>query len=93
MCVTIQGPPPRLHEIREDIPGELVAICEKAMARDPSDRYADTRALGEDLRAYLERRVVSAYETGASAELKKWIARNPALASALWTPVASRPAS
>jgi hypothetical protein len=34
------------------------------------------------LRAYLEHRVVSAYETGAIAEMKKWVQRNKGLASA-----------
>jgi hypothetical protein len=43
-----------------------VAICEKAMARDPARRYADTLALGDDVRAYLEGRVVQAHETGAT---------------------------
>jgi serine/threonine protein kinase/formylglycine-generating enzyme required for sulfatase activity len=62
---------------------ELSAICGKAMAREADDRYADMEALAADLRAYLERRVVSAYETGAWAEAKKWVERNPARAAAL----------
>ena len=61
------------------MPAELVAVCEKAMARDAGDRYADMVAMAEDLRAYLEGRVVRAYETGAVAELKKWMVRNRAV--------------
>ena len=38
--------------------------------------------MAEDLRAFLERRVVRAYETGAWAEAKKWVQRNKALAAA-----------
>ena len=79
----LEGPPRPIHESNPNVPAELVAICEKAMARDPDSRYADTLALGEDLRAYLENRVVAAYETGAVAELKKWIVRNKPLASAI----------
>ncbi len=78
----IAGPPRALHTIDAQLPAELVAICEKAMAPDPGSRYPDMLALAEDLRAYLERRVVAAYETGALAEIKKWIARNKALAGA-----------
>ncbi len=78
----IAGPPRALHALRDRLPGELVAICEKAMTRDPAARYPDMLALAEDLRAYLERRVVAAYETGTLAELKKWVARNKALAAA-----------
>ena len=76
------GAPAPLHELNPSLPAELVAICDKAMARDPGQRYADTLAFAEDLRAFLEGRVVAAYETGAFAELRKWIARNRALAAA-----------
>jgi formylglycine-generating enzyme required for sulfatase activity len=76
------GPPAPLHELNAQVPAELAAICEKAMARDPAQRYAGTLAFAEDLRAFLEGRVVAAYETGALAELRKWIARNRALAAA-----------
>jgi formylglycine-generating enzyme required for sulfatase activity/serine/threonine protein kinase len=79
----VQGPPKPLNDINPKIPGELVAICEKAMRRDPSKRYPNMIAMADDLRAYLEGRVVRAYETGAWAELKKWIKRNRMLASTL----------
>jgi serine/threonine protein kinase len=77
------GPPAGLATLAPETAPELVAICEKAMARDPAARYADMSAMAEDLRAFLENRVVPAYETGAVAELRKWIVRNKPLASAL----------
>ncbi len=79
----IDGPPKPLSSLRKDVPAELAAICEKAMARDASLRYADTLELAADLRAYLEHRVVGAYQTGAWAETKKWVQRNRPLAAAL----------
>jgi WD40 repeat protein/serine/threonine protein kinase len=78
----IEGPPRPLHGIRPDLPAELVAICEKAMARDAERRYADTMQVAEDILAYLEGRVVRAYETGAVAEFRKWVARNRGMAAA-----------
>ncbi len=78
-----QGPPAPLHERAPGAPAELIAICERAMARDARDRYASVIDLAEDLRAYVEQRVVKAYETGAVAELRKWIVRNRALATAM----------
>jgi serine/threonine protein kinase/formylglycine-generating enzyme required for sulfatase activity len=79
----VKSRPPRpLHELAPDAPAELTAIVEKAMARDASDRYPDMKALAADLQAYLDVKVVSAYETGAIAELKKWVQRNPALSAA-----------
>jgi formylglycine-generating enzyme required for sulfatase activity/serine/threonine protein kinase len=78
----LEGPPRPLIELRPDVPEELIAICDKAMARDVANRYADTGALGEDLRAYLENRVVTAHRRGAWIELQKWVQRNRALAVA-----------
>jgi formylglycine-generating enzyme required for sulfatase activity/serine/threonine protein kinase len=77
-----ERPPRPLRELAT-VPAELEAICERAMAHDPADRYADVQGLAGDLRAYLEHRVVAAYETGAVAELRKWVVRNRGLASAL----------
>ncbi|MGH7163031.1 MAG: protein kinase domain-containing protein, partial [Planctomycetota bacterium] len=79
----LAGPPQRVHEIDRTVPAELAAICEKAMAREPGERYPDMMRMAEDLRAYLEGRVVRAYETGAIAEFRKWVARNKGMAAAL----------
>ncbi|MEZ6014937.1 MAG: bifunctional serine/threonine-protein kinase/formylglycine-generating enzyme family protein [Planctomycetota bacterium] len=74
------GPPTPLHLIAPNTAPELLAICAKAMARDPSARYADAMELGTDLRAFLEGRVVAAHRIGAAAELVKWVQRNRAIA-------------
>jgi formylglycine-generating enzyme required for sulfatase activity len=79
----LQGPPRALFELRRDLPAELVAICERAMARDAQDRYPGMSNMADDLRAFLERRVVHAYETGAWAEAKMWVRRNKSLAASL----------
>ena len=81
LCAVIAGPPRSIHELASSAPPEVLAICEKAMARDIAKRYADVSALGEDLRAYLENRVVSAHRTGAAVEFRKWVGRNRAVAS------------
>jgi tetratricopeptide (TPR) repeat protein len=79
----IEGPPRPLAQVAPAAAPELVAICEKAMERDPSRRYPDTRALADDLRAFLENRVVRAHETGAWAEARKWVGRNRLAAGAV----------
>jgi formylglycine-generating enzyme required for sulfatase activity len=79
----LEGPPRPVTDIRRDVPAELVAICEKAMAREVADRYPDMEAMSEDLRAFLENRVVRAHRTGALPELRKWMARNPVVAAAV----------
>ena len=77
------GPPSSLHEVAPNAPLELVSIAEHAMRRDPNERYESMKAVAADLRAWLEGRVVAAHEGGAWAELRKWIRRNRALASAI----------
>jgi formylglycine-generating enzyme required for sulfatase activity/serine/threonine protein kinase len=78
-----KGPPRPLQEINPKLHAEIIAICEKAMARDPHMRYADMRAMADDLRAYLEGRVVKAYATGAFVEFKKWVLRNKSTAASI----------
>lgn len=77
----IAGPPPPLSLLAPRAPVELVAICDRAMARDREQRYATILHLASDLSAYLENRVVSAYRTGPWAEARKWIERNTSLAA------------
>ncbi|MBL8858958.1 MAG: SUMF1/EgtB/PvdO family nonheme iron enzyme [Planctomycetes bacterium] len=78
-----RGPPQRVAELARGVAPELVSICEKAMARELHERYATMSELAEDLRAYLELRVVKAHRTGPWHELKKWVGRNKAVAVSL----------
>ncbi len=82
-----EGPPAPISDLAPRLPAELVAICEKAMAREPEHRYSDTMELANDLRAYLEDRVVSAHETGALAEFRKWVVRNKGIAAAIFVAI------
>jgi formylglycine-generating enzyme required for sulfatase activity/serine/threonine protein kinase len=77
------GPPVALESIARGLPAELVAIAEKAMARAKEARYETVAAMAEDLRAYIEDRVVRAHRTGAVIEFRKWVRRNRATAAAL----------
>ena len=76
LLAVVAGPPEPVASLAPHSPPELVAICEKAMQRDREDRYVDTLAMAEDLRAYLENRVVRAHRTGAAIEFRKWVERN-----------------
>jgi formylglycine-generating enzyme required for sulfatase activity len=79
----VAGPPARVRELAKDVATELEAICEKAMAREPDERYAAMEDVANDLRAYMENRVVQAHATGGWIEARKWVQRNSALAYAL----------
>ena len=79
----LYGPPKRIDEVQKGVPAELVAIVERAMAREREQRYGNTLELAADVRAFLAQRTVKAYRTGAIVEMKLWVRRNRALASAL----------
>ncbi len=79
----LAGPPRALASIADHAPAELVAIVERAMAREPSSRYADCSEMAADLRAFLELRVVRAHAAGPFVRAKKWILRNRALSTSL----------
>ncbi|MHC4818308.1 MAG: hypothetical protein ACYTF8_09660, partial [Planctomycetota bacterium] len=83
VVAVVAGPPTPVRQLNPKVPGELLAICEKAMARDPADRYGTAGELAQELRNFIEGRVVRTYRTGALVELKKWVYRNKALASAI----------
>lgn len=76
----LDGPPHPLSQIAPDAPPELIAICEHSMAREAGARYPTMSGFAEDLRAWLEGRVVATYRSGAWAEFSSWVKRNRATA-------------
>jgi len=60
------------------VPSELEAVCMRCMARHQEDRYPSVEALIEDVQAYLERRLVSAYRYGLGERISRWVQRHPA---------------
>lgn len=54
--------PPR--RVRSSLPHTLQAICLKALAWEPSERYASVQALRDDISCFLARRRVQAYPEG-----------------------------
>ena len=56
----LHGAPTSPRQIDRRIPRDLETIVLKAMAKEPSARYASAHALGEDLRRFLENRTILA---------------------------------
>ncbi len=75
--------PETITSVAPHTPAELVSICEKAMERSVGERYASMTELADDLRAYLEMRVVRAHGSGPLVELRKWVSRNKTMAGLL----------
>ena len=55
----LHRPTPRARSVRAGVPRELDAVCARAMAREPSDRYPTPAALAKDLQRYLADEPVS----------------------------------
>ncbi len=80
----LDGPPVPVAKLAQsEPPEELIAICEKAMARDPEQRYGSMLEVADDIQAFLENRVVRAYERGSVAEFRKWVMRNKGMAAGI----------
>ena len=76
--VAFEGPTP-LAELAPDLPPELVAIVEHAMARDPAQRYATAQGIAKDLRDFQAGKLVAAHEYTTWQLIRHWIARRKAV--------------
>jgi serine/threonine-protein kinase len=66
-------PPPR--QVRRGVPRALEAVCLKAMARDPQQRYASPRALAGDIEHWLADEPVGAYRESWTGRAGRWLKR------------------
>ncbi len=67
--------PPR--QVNGAVPGALDAICRKAMALRPEERYGSALALAEDVEHWLGDEPVAAYSEPAVARLRRWMRKRP----------------
>jgi WD40 repeat protein/tRNA A-37 threonylcarbamoyl transferase component Bud32 len=76
-----EGKPPPPQAVRPGVPPALAAVCLRALARDPSDRYPSAANLGHEVQRWLADEPVAAYREGAAARLRRWGRRHkPAVA-------------
>ena len=66
--------PPR--EVDPALDKALEAVCTKAMARKPEDRYAGCRGLADDVERWMADEVVTAYPEPRSRTLVRWLTRH-----------------
>jgi WD40 repeat protein len=73
--------PVPLRKMNRAVPRDLETIVQKAMARDPQQRYARAADLAADLQRFLEDRPIQARPVGAVERSGRWCRRNPAIAT------------
>jgi tetratricopeptide (TPR) repeat protein len=76
------GALPRPREVRPDLPRALEAVCLKATALRPGDRYPSVQSLAADLERWLAGEPVEAYREPWAARLRRWTARHRSLVTA-----------
>lgn len=64
---------------RPGVPVALEAVCLKAMALRPNDRYPSARALADDVEHWLADEAVAAYAEPLAARLGRWVRRHRGL--------------
>ncbi len=66
--------PPR--QLDAGIDPALEAVCQKAMAHEPADRYATPRALADDVEKWMADEPVSAWREPFSRQARRWARRH-----------------
>jgi serine/threonine protein kinase/formylglycine-generating enzyme required for sulfatase activity len=67
------------------IPQPLEAICRKAMALKPEDRYASARAVANDVERWLDDLPVSAYPDPLIVRTRRWLQKHRTAAAAAFS--------
>ena len=78
LALVITGPPKPLPE---GVPPELLAIVDKAMAREKAARYPTAGELAADLKRFTTGQLVSAHLYTPGALIKRWIAKRRGVVS------------
>ncbi len=68
------------RRLNDRIPRDLETITLKAMAKEPSRRYATAKELADDLRRWLGGEAIQARPAGRGQKLWRWARRNPVVA-------------
>ena len=76
----LAGKVPAPARVKKGVSRAIQAICLKAMARDPADRYGTPLELARDIDAYLADSPVTAYREPPLRRLARWARRHRTMA-------------
>jgi serine/threonine-protein kinase len=79
----VQGQYRPAREVNPSVPAALSAVCQKAMARQPQERYGSAKEVAADVERWLADEPVAAYRDAWLARVGRWARRHrPMVASA-----------
>ncbi len=74
----LAGPPAPFGQVAPEVPRDLAAIVEKAMARDPGQRYPTAKELSADLKSFLDGQLVRVHRYTRWELLRRFARRHRA---------------
>ncbi len=77
----LRAPPPDPKRFGTTLPDDLLAVLDKALQKDPAERYPNMAAFAGDLRALRDLRAVSVRRPGPFTRLRRYAKREPLRAS------------
>jgi tetratricopeptide (TPR) repeat protein len=82
LTMLLSGHPPpddprKTEQFLRTTPPALAAVCRKAMASAPVDRYPTASALADDVQRFLDDEPVSVHRDRLSTRLRRWAIRHP----------------
>jgi eukaryotic-like serine/threonine-protein kinase len=77
----VNGEVQSIHKLKPEAPPALEAVCKKAMARLPADRYATPLLLAQELERWLADEPVAAFPEPWTTRLRRFARKKPALVS------------
>jgi hypothetical protein len=78
----IHQTPPRPRTLVPTVPAALEAVCLKALAKRPWDRYGSAKALAGEVQHWLAGEPVAAYSEPWTARARRWMSRHRTLVTA-----------
>lgn len=81
MSLIANTEPKSVRTLNEEVPRDLDTICQKAMAKTISGRYADCYSFAQDLHHWCEDRPIGARKIGLPERIGRWMKRNPGIAT------------
>jgi tetratricopeptide (TPR) repeat protein len=75
----LEGPPEPLAARVPELAPDLAAIVDKAMARNPSDRYPSAEQMAADLKRFTAGQLVSAHTYSVTERAGRWVRRRRAV--------------
>jgi serine/threonine protein kinase len=77
----IEGEPARLRKLDAQIPRDLETIIQRAIAKDPADRFSTAAEMARELGRFVESRPIRSRRVSAAERIWRWSQRNAAVAA------------